>query len=317
MNASKTSFKIVIPPQISAEKLLGSEREILRTLQQKLSGSQFDLRENIINVEVDNSEVALVESLFEELFHAYERGMPFTPISVEKALELLYQEKPQRDSFQAGNQMIIPKSTGQSEYIEAIDHNSVVFGIGPAGSGKTYLAMAKAVESLLSGQVRRIILTRPAVEAGESLGFLPGTLNEKIDPYLRPLYDALREMLSGEELNALLESGTIEVAPLAYMRGRTLTDAFIVLDEAQNTTGPQMKMFLTRLGMRSTMVVTGDLSQQDLPRGTISGLAQASKALPGVAGVKFCYLTSADVIRNPVVGRIVEAYEQAENTELI
>lgn len=317
MNASKTSFKIVIPPQISAEKLLGSEKEILRTLQQKLSGSQFNLRENIINVEVDNSEVALVESLFEELFHAYERGMPFTPISVEKALELLYQEKPQRDSFQAGNQMIIPKSTGQSEYIEAIDHNSVVFGIGPAGSGKTYLAMAKAVESLLSGQVRRIILTRPAVEAGESLGFLPGTLNEKIDPYLRPLYDALREMLSGEELNALLESGTIEVAPLAYMRGRTLTDAFIVLDEAQNTTGPQMKMFLTRLGMRSTMVVTGDLSQQDLPRGTISGLAQASKALPGVAGVKFCYLTSADVIRNPVVGRIVEAYEQAENTELI
>ena len=186
--------------------------------------------------------------------------------------------------------------------------------MGPAGTGKTYLAMAKAVEALESGAVSRIVLTRPAVEAGESLGFLPGTLTEKIDPYLRPLYDALREMLEPAELAQLLESGTIEVAPLAYMRGRTISHAFIVLDEAQNTTTQQMKMFLTRLGEGSTMVVTGDITQIDLPRGKLSGLKDARNVLTGVKDIEFCYLTSEDVVRDKLVGLIIDAYERHANT---
>lgn len=193
--------------------------------------------------------------------------------------------------------------------MRAIAENRIVFGIGPAGTGKTYLAMAKAVESLQLGEVKRIILTRPAVEAGESLGYLPGTLTDKIDPYLRPLFDALREMLEPTQLAQLMESGTIEVAPLAYMRGRTLSDAFIVLDEAQNTTSPQMKMFLTRLGRGSKMVVTGDLTQIDLPRAATCGLQEAKQILEGIDQIQFCTLTSADVVRDRIVTQIIDAYE--------
>ena len=194
--------------------------------------------------------------------------------------------------------------------MQAIDDNTVVFGIGPAGSGKTYLAVAKAVQALQSKQVSRIILTRPAVEAGERLGFLPGTLNDKIDPYLRPLYDALRDMLDPEMIPKLMDAGIIEVAPLAYMRGRTLNDAFVILDEAQNTTAAQMKMFLTRLGFGSKIVVTGDVSQVDLPRGTVSGLRVVRRILDGIDDIYFADLGAGDVVRHQLVGRIVNAYDR-------
>jgi phosphate starvation-inducible PhoH-like protein len=202
------------------------------------------------------------------------------------------------------------KTLNQKKYVEAIDNNTVVFGIGPAGTGKTYLAVAKAVQALQAKQVNRIVLTRPAVEAGERLGFLPGTLSEKIDPYLRPLYDALHDMIDPDSIPRLITSGTIEVAPLAYMRGRTLNDAFIILDEAQNTSAQQMKMFLTRLGFGSTMVVTGDVTQVDLPGGTTSGLRVVSEILEGLDDVAFCRLTASDVVRHRLVGDIVAAYDR-------
>jgi phosphate starvation-inducible PhoH-like protein len=203
---------------------------------------------------------------------------------------------------------IRPKTLNQKRYVDAIDEHTIVFGIGPAGTGKTYLAVAKAVQALQAKTVNRIILTRPAVEAGERLGFLPGTLSEKIDPYLRPLYDALHDMIDPDSIPRLMTSGVIEVAPLAYMRGRTLNDAFIILDEAQNTSPEQMKMFLTRLGFNSTMVVTGDTTQVDLPAGTASGLRVVEGILEGIEDVSFCRLHSQDVVRHKLVGRIVDAY---------
>ena len=205
-----------------------------------------------------------------------------------------------------------PKTKGQQEYAEAIKKYDIVFGIGPAGTGKTYLAMAMAVAALISGRVRRIILTRPAIEAGESLGFLPGDLNEKLSPYLRPLYDALYDMMEAEKIEKYLEMGLIEVAPLAYMRGRTLNDAFIILDEAQNCTPEQLKMFLTRLGFDSKAVITGDMTQSDLPGGKPIGLIQAQELLSGIDGIKISYLTGADVVRHELVQRIIEAYEKAQ-----
>jgi phosphate starvation-inducible PhoH-like protein len=211
---------------------------------------------------------------------------------------------------------IRPKTIGQKAYVDAIDKNTIVFGIGPAGTGKTYLAMAKAVQALQRKEISRIILTRPAVEAGERLGFLPGTLNDKIDPYLRPLFDALHEMLDPETIPKLMTSGTIEVAPLAYMRGRTLNDAFVILDEAQNTTPEQMKMFLTRLGFNSKMVVTGDSTQVDLPGG-LSGLKTAREALKGVDDMHFAELTSEDVVRHNLVAKIVDAYGKFEEKQAL
>jgi phosphate starvation-inducible PhoH-like protein len=205
---------------------------------------------------------------------------------------------------------IKPKTVGQKKYVDAIRKNTVVFGIGPAGTGKTYLAMAVAVQALMAKQVNRLILTRPAVEAGEKLGFLPGTLSEKIDPYLRPLYDALYEMIDAEQIGRMMERGTIEVAPLAYMRGRTLNDSFIVLDEAQNTTPEQMKMFLTRLGFNSKAVVTGDITQIDLPSGQHSGLNIVREILTGIDDLSFVYLSSRDVVRHRIVQDIVEAYRR-------
>jgi phosphate starvation-inducible PhoH-like protein len=210
---------------------------------------------------------------------------------------------------------IRPKTLNQKRYVDAIDKNTIVFGIGPAGTGKTYLAMAKAVQALQSKQVSRIILTRPAVEAGERLGFLPGTLFDKIDPYLRPLYDALHDMLDPDSIPRLMAAGTIEVAPLAYMRGRTLNDAFVVLDEAQNTTTEQMKMFLTRLGFDSKIVITGDITQIDLPGGARSGLRQVQDILDGVPDIHFSRLTSEDVVRHKLVGRIVDAYEKYDGQQ--
>jgi phosphate starvation-inducible PhoH-like protein len=207
------------------------------------------------------------------------------------------------------------KTLNQKQYVDAIDENTVVFGIGPAGTGKTYLAVAKAVQALQNKKISRIILTRPAVEAGERLGFLPGTLSEKIDPYLRPLYDALHDMVDPDSIPRLITSGVIEVAPLAYMRGRTLNDAFIILDEAQNTSAEQMKMFLTRLGFGSTMVITGDVTQVDLPTGTTSGLRVVRDILEGIEDVEFCELTSQDVVRHRLVGQIVDAYARHDESK--
>ena len=205
--------------------------------------------------------------------------------------------------------LIHPKTLGQKSYYYALKNNDVVFGIGPAGTGKTYLAVVFAVAALKNNEVKKIILTRPAVEAGENLGFLPGDLKEKVDPYLRPLYDALYDMLGVEQTEKLMEKGVIEIAPLAYMRGRTLEDAYVILDEAQNTTDNQMKMFLTRLGFRSKMIVTGDISQIDLPRNTTSGLIRALDILEGVKGISFIHLSAMDVVRHPVVQRIIERYD--------
>jgi phosphate starvation-inducible PhoH-like protein len=212
---------------------------------------------------------------------------------------------------------IVPKTLGQKLYLQSIQKNPVVFGIGPAGTGKTYLAMAAAISALLKNQVQRIVLTRPAVEAGEALGFLPGDLREKILPYLRPLYDALHDMLDPEDVATLSEKGVIEIAPLAYMRGRTLANAYIILDEAQNTTPEQMMMFLTRLGDESRMIVTGDITQIDLPRSKLSGLMQAPRILRNIPGIDFHHFTAADVVRHPLVQKIIAAYEEAKNAEPI
>jgi len=209
--------------------------------------------------------------------------------------------------------LVTPKTKGQIEYVEAIKHHDIVFGIGPAGTGKTYLAMAMAVNALKKGIVRRIILTRPAIEAGESLGFLPGDMVEKVSPYLRPLYDALYDMMEAKRVEEFSEQGTIEVAPLAFMRGRTLNDAFVILDEAQNSTPFQMKMFLTRLGFDSKTVITGDITQSDLPKGTTNGLSNAEKVLEGIDGIKFIHLTGDDVVRHELVQRIIKAYDHESN----
>lgn len=224
-------------------------------------------------------------------------------------LDELYEEEITKN---AKGKSIRIKTLGQRDYIEAIRSRDLVFGIGPAGTGKTYLAVVMAVRALKNSQVKRIILTRPAVEAGESLGFLPGDLKEKVDPYLRPLYDALHDVLGAEHTERMIERGTIEVAPLAYMRGRTLDDAFVILDEAQNTTNAQMKMFLTRLGFGSKMVITGDRTQIDLPKGAASGLVAAEQILGGTSGISFIHLTGADVVRHPLVAKVITAYEKAE-----
>jgi phosphate starvation-inducible PhoH-like protein len=248
--------------------------------------------------------------------------MELTPDLVTRSIEMINDGATVRPSdvfddpvLTVRGKSIKPRTLGQKRYVDAIRQQTVVFGIGPAGTGKTYLAMAVAIQALLARETNRIILTRPAVEAGEKLGFLPGTLSEKIDPYVRPLYDALYEMIDGEQVNRLLERGTIEVAPLAYMRGRTLNDSFIILDEAQNTTPEQMKMFLTRLGFSSKAVVTGDITQVDLPAGQSSGLMVVRDILTGISGLSFSYLSSRDVVRHRIVQDIVEAYRRFDEAK--
>lgn len=294
----------------------------LRALEDNLPGIQVWARSNQIMIDGPPLLVGMARDLVSEMIAEARRGEPLGAETVAHAASLLAASTREGEGPLAGldawevlrarGEVIRAKTPGQKAYVDAIDAHEIIFGIGPAGTGKTYLAMAKAVGALMSRQVKRIILTRPAVEAGENLGFLPGSLTDKIDPYLRPLYDALRDMVEPTELTGLLEAGAIEVAPLAYMRGRTLNDAFIVLDEAQNTTQQQMKMFLTRLGFRSTMVVTGDISQIDLPGGKASGLNHVRRVLDGVEGIAFSYLTSADVVRNELVGRIIDAYDAAD-----
>jgi phosphate starvation-inducible protein PhoH and related proteins len=299
--------------------LLGPRDELLRLIEARLASS-VHVRGNEITISGSAAENALAIRLFEELVQLMQSGSNLTPDAVGRTLSILQADTEQRPAevlslniLSRRGKNIRPKTVNQKHYVDAIDNHTVVFGIGPAGTGKTYLAVAKAVQALQAKQVNRIILTRPAVEAGERLGFLPGTLNDKIDPYLRPLMDALHDMLDPDSVPRLLQAGTIEVAPLAYMRGRTLNDAFVILDEAQNTTPEQMKMFLTRLGFGSKVVVTGDITQIDLPGNTKSGLRVVREILADVEDISFRYLDAKDVVRHRLVGEIVEAYSKYDD----
>lgn len=309
---------INVPPDL-VMGLLGSADGNLRALESQLA-AEIHVRGNTLTLSGEPADVALGERVVSELIAIVAGGQPVSPEAIRHSVAMLTgagNESPAEvltlDILSRRGKTIRPKTLNQKRYVDAIDANTIVFGIGPAGTGKTYLAMAKAVSALQTKQVSRIILTRPAVEAGERLGFLPGTLSEKIDPYLRPLYDALHDMMDPELIPKLMSAGVIEVAPLAYMRGRSLNDAFIILDEAQNTTGEQMKMFLTRLGFGSKMVVTGDVTQVDLPGGAASGLDTASRVLGNVDDIHFAELTSADVVRHRLVSEIVDAYARFED----
>ena len=307
----------MIPARLEPIMVRGVADQVLRALERGFPHVRFLVTGREISMAGVQADIDLAANLVEELIGLAGRGQALDADAVEQAISLLGRvtrgEAPSEEILSARGRSIRPKTPGQKAYTDAIDRSTVVFGIGPAGTGKTYLAMAQAVRRLLSGQARRIVLTRPAVEAGENLGFLPGSLTDKIDPYLRPLYDALGDMLDPEALPKLMAAGTIEVAPLAYMRGRTLNDSFIILDEAQNTTLGQMKMFLTRLGFGSKVVVTGDASQVDLPGGQPSGLAVIQTILEDVDGIEFCHLTSADVVRHELVGHIIDAYQRWED----
>ncbi|PXY33621.1 phosphate starvation-inducible protein PhoH [Prauserella sp. PE36] len=308
-------------PDAAALVLLGSRDENLRAAEDLLD-ADVHVRGNEVTLTGAPSDVAFAERVFAELVTLATRGQQVGPDTVRRTVAMLStgtSESPadvlSMDILSRRGRTIRPKTLNQKRYVDAIDKHTIVFGIGPAGTGKTYLAMAKAVQALQAKQVNRIILTRPAVEAGERLGFLPGTLYEKIDPYLRPLYDALHDMVDPDSIPRLMQAGTIEIAPLAYMRGRTLNDAFIILDEAQNTTPEQMKMFLTRLGFGSKVVVTGDITQVDLPSGQRSGLRIVRDILEGVDDLHFASLNSQDVVRHKLVGDIVDAYEKWQATQ--
>jgi phosphate starvation-inducible protein PhoH and related proteins len=303
--------------------LLGTRDELLHVIERELAGTDIHVRGNEITVSGPPRHTKLVGRLFGELLELQRKGAELSPDAVERTLAMLrggdgHDGQPTvrpadvltQGILSARGRTIRPKTLNQKHYADAIDKHTIVFAIGPAGTGKTYLAMAKAVKALQAKEVNRIILTRPAVEAGERLGFLPGTLYEKIDPYLRPLYDALHDMVDPDSIPKLMAAGTIEIAPLAFMRGRSLNDSFIILDEAQNTTPEQMKMFLTRLGFGSKMVVTGDVTQVDLPDGQVSGLRVVQDILDDLADIHFARLTSHDVVRHKLVGKIVEAYER-------
>ncbi len=318
-----TRHTVVIPSSVNMVALLGAGDEHLTLIENALD-AEVHIRGNRVTLRGAPAEIALAEKLLDELVAIIRTGQPVAAETVERVIGMLRSESSERpvdvlslNILSNRGRTIRPKTLNQKRYVDSIDKHTITFGIGPAGTGKTYLAMAKAVQALQSKQVNRIILTRPAVEAGERLGFLPGTLSEKIDPYLRPLYDALHDMLDPELVPKLLAAGTIEVAPLAYMRGRSLNDSFIILDEAQNTTPEQMKMFLTRLGFGSKIVVTGDVTQVDLPSGTKSGLRIVEAILEGVEDLAFNRLTAHDVVRHRLVGKIVAAYEEFDAREEI
>jgi phosphate starvation-inducible protein PhoH and related proteins len=315
--SAQVRSSIDVPPDLVVG-LLGSADENLRALERTLN-ADLHVRGNAVTLAGEPADVALAERVISELVAIVAGGQPLTPEVVRHSVAMLVgtgNESPAEvltlDILSRRGKTIRPKTLNQKRYVDAIDANTIVFGVGPAGTGKTYLAMAKAVHALQTKQVTRIILTRPAVEAGERLGFLPGTLSEKIDPYLRPLYDALYDMMDPELVPKLMSAGVIEVAPLGYMRGRTLNDAFIVLDEAQNTTAEQMKMFLTRLGFGSKIVVTGDVTQIDLPGGARSGLRAAVDILENIDDIHVAELTSVDVVRHRLVSEIVDAYAKYE-----
>jgi len=310
----KLSFEA---PPVALLDLLGSEDSLIRQLEKEIPGLKVQNRGHDFSLEGDQSAIETGQRVVLELAELIKQGVSPDKKMVTESIRMLESDQvPSKvlgaGSIQTPTKTVRAKTVGQKEYLQAIDDHTITFGIGPAGTGKTYLAVAKAVSALYRKQVSRIILTRPAVEAGERLGYLPGTLSEKIDPYLRPLFDALQEMLEPDATAKLMESGVIEVAPLAYMRGRTLNDSFIILDEAQNTTAEQMKMFLTRLGFGSKMVVTGDVTQVDLPTGK-SGLDVATSILSEVSDLHIAKLSSKDVVRHELVTRIVDAYDRAGN----
>lgn len=306
---------IKVPIAFPMVALVGPRDDYLRILEKEFSNLAITVRGNEIYVKGDSDKVKVFTDLIEELIAILRSGQNLNHDMVIRSISMINQVPAEHPAevlslniLSNRGKTIRPKTSNQKKYVDAIDSNTITFGIGPAGSGKTYLAMAKAVQSLQAKKVNRIILTRPAVEAGERLGFLPGTLHEKIDPYLRPLFDALHDMIDQDAIPRLMNSGIIEVAPLAYMRGRTLNDAFIILDEAQNTTAEQMKMFLTRLGFGSKMVVTGDITQIDLPNNSPSGLKIVQDILNAVEDISFIHLTAEDVVRNRLVSEIVTAY---------
>jgi phosphate starvation-inducible PhoH-like protein len=317
MDAKPAATRAIALPDDSVEALFGPYDENLRFIE-SVSGVRVATQGHDLQLSGEPAAVARVEHLITRLLGLQQDGYHLSNGDVKTAAELLMQDPAAdlRDFFLkatlrpgGGRRTVSARSLNQKRYIEAIERQDVVFGIGPAGTGKTYLAMAQAVSYLLAKRVTRIILARPAVEAGEKLGFLPGDLQEKVNPYLRPLYDALYDMMDGERAERLIDRGTIEIAPLAFMRGRTLNDAFVILDEAQNTSAEQMKMFLTRLGFGSKAVVTGDITQIDLPQGKTSGLVEAIKVVARVEGIEFVYFDERDVVRHRVVQQIVKAYE--------
>lgn len=316
MGLVKKSVKV---DERSVQLLFGQFDKNIRKIE-KSFGISYIYRNDELSIEGEETSVDKALNVINDLLVISRKGNDLTDQNVDYAISITTSGEGGKVSDLEGDDELIchtlagrpirPKTFGQKKYVEAIDKNMIVFGSGPAGTGKTYLAMAKAITAFKKGEVERIILTRPAIEAGEKLGFLPGDLQSKIDPYLRPLYDALYEIMGAESFQKNMEKGLIEVAPLAYMRGRTLDNAFIVLDEAQNTTESQMKMFLTRIGFGSKAIITGDQSQKDLSAGTKSGLDIALKVVRNIEGIAICNLTSKDVVRHPLVQRIVEAYEK-------
>jgi phosphate starvation-inducible PhoH-like protein len=313
-------LKILVPGNQPMVDLLGKRDELLKVVENAFNSSIL-VRGNEITICGEEEELEVVGKLFEELLMLLGSGMILTSESVEKAIEMILEEGELNPTevftdiiISRRGKAIRPKTPNQKRYVEAMRSNIIVFSIGPAGTGKTYLAMAMAVKALVSKEVGRIILTRPAVEAGEKLGFLPGDLYQKVDPYLRPLYDCLYEMIDVEKFSRYMDQGIIEVAPLAYMRGRTLNDSFIVLDEAQNTSPEQMKMFLTRLGFGSKAVVTGDITQIDLPESQSSGMNVVREILVGIEGIEFVYLNEKDVVRHKIVQDIVRAYRLSDDS---
>jgi phosphate starvation-inducible PhoH-like protein len=310
-----TQVKISVPGNHLMADLLGQRDELLRVVESAFASVEIHVRGNEIAITGDEADK--VGHLFEELVLLLERGQRLEPASVVRTIDMVRADERPSEVLtaevlrSARGRTVRPKSAGQKRYVDAIRDNVITFGIGPAGTGKSWLAVATAVQALQAKQVDRIILTRPAVEAGERLGFLPGDLAAKIDPYLRPLYDALYDMVEPEGAQRLLERGTVEVAPLAFMRGRTLNQSFIILDEAQNTTPEQMKMFLTRIGFGSKVVVTADMTQVDLPTGR-SGMTHLERMLSGIDGLAFVRMTSKDVVRHRIVQDIVDAYERAD-----
>ena len=315
----ESAEKVIFDDLQTANALFGPHSENLRRIARAI-GVKINAKGNALTIQGDDLDVHLSKRILNDLYTLLKKGYPLYPTDIDYAIRMISDDRSVNleDIFldavyiSSKKRVITPKSIAQKRYIDAIRKHDLVLGIGPAGTGKTYLAMAMAVASLMKQEVERIVLTRPAVEAGEKLGFLPGDISEKVNPYLRPLYDALHDMMDFERALKLVEKGIIEVAPLAFMRGRTLNDSFIILDEAQNTGSEQMKMFLTRLGFGSKAVITGDITQIDLPENKVSGLVEVQGILKGIEGIEFIYFSEKDVVRHPLVQDIIKAYDRIE-----